>query len=1413
MMTSHISIDFNRIAPRCGGQREAFEELCCQLAHRTVAEGATFTRLHGAGGDGGIECFADSPDSNRVGWQAKCVFNIDSLLVQATGSLTTALRIHPALTRFVLCFPFDLTGPTGRRGRSGVEKFEAWREEQVLKAADQGRALEIEDWPASKLRSLLLDIDVSGGIRTYFFDETLLSPEWFADHLRAARATAGPRYTPELNVGTDVGKWFAAFGRTAEWSHEIENRLRDVGKGYARLCEAISRDSLDIARPNWPDSMREEAVPASDKMKRAIDACGALKELDNEEVYRYSLQLLEDVRSDLSSLETALAVDFEERHGPGMADSPGFRQFMAEYQVSFPAANLDAVRDASTAIRDLYDWLVGPQGSLAFCNAFVLSGGWGVGKTHAVLDAAFQRLEQQLHAVVVFGHQFGGEPDPWTRLAESLGLPVTLGKDGLLDALNAAAEASGRPLVLFIDAVNETRPLQYWHNRLAPLVEEVAGRPGLRICFTCRTPYIPYCLPDAHDLPVVEHPGFKGMEQIAATAFFSHYGLKPPVAPILQPELANPLYLRLVCDTLNARGLDRLPMGWSSTAQVIAAFLEEREKEFSREQSVNPGARIVTASLRGIARAIAESGQAGLSWSEATRVVWEAHPEAGTFRVVEWLIGANLLIEEASDASGRFPAESTVRPSFERFGDFLVASELMTQLGKVLRESAFHPGGRLYPLVKDSRAVEGNHGVLSALSVLIPEREAGRELPEFVTSDDVHAALNEIAVTSIPWRDPSSFSSASRDLVLEVITDQELYEIAMDNILSVAWRPSTIDATWLHELLGAIPLAQRDAYWCGYLHQSYEQSGPVRRLIDAAFDLPLDELDIDVAERWAIALLWFTAAADRRVKDWATRALIQVLIARAVVIPKLLARFLHLDDDEVRERLLLASYGALIISRDTNVTKRVTSTLQAVFRDGPQDFDNALIRDLIRCISELTAELNALPEGCDPQLTMQSIMSEWPLELPPEDQIEEWGDLIRFKPDEFLSDFYKYSMNCLRPWEHAFPREDMGKWIIQRVARDFGYEGSGCEHYDHDMLVKYGGGRGKPVWAERIGKKYTWVAMHHLASRLKDHVDRKRDSWEPDSLGTPLILLDERKLDPTLPPEPADGERTASWWITASADLEPTRQLSDEEWVAREEDVPALGKLLPVVERDGQNWRLLVSYPSWGQRSEDAEWNDPYRQVWMHIHSYLVQEQDLAVAYDCLHRRNFFGRWMPEGATWLYGFAGEYPWATPFNEEWHSRGGFGVNLPVVCQPSWNELAVEWEYDASQPRNYHMLTPARVFFSPSDLWWDGKSGYRLTGGRTVFRDPSMAEAGPTSLLVDADDLIERLKQLGLRLVWTLLGEKWILGGPSYRQTPRRIFSQIARLNEDGSLHVGERVFFYDYDQDAGPMSVQKTDETS
>ncbi len=183
-------------------------------------------------------------------------------------------------------------------------------------------------------------------------------------------------------------------------------------------------------------------------------------------------------------------------------------------------------------------------------------------------------------------------------------------------------------------------------------------------------------------------------------------------------------------------------------------------------------------------------------------------------------------------------------------------------------------------------------------------------------------------------------------------------------------------------------------------------------MIEAAFELSLSDIEVEIAKRWSILLLWFTAAANRRVKDWATRALVALFVYQPQIIPGILTRFLDCDDDAVRERALLSCYGALILTRDAEIARESANNTFCAFQVNPAAFNNALIRDHIRCIGELAEQLGALPEGCKPELiTTQPIPSEWPLEIPSDEQVKEWSEIVHFWPDEFVSDFSNTQWN------------------------------------------------------------------------------------------------------------------------------------------------------------------------------------------------------------------------------------------------------------------------------------------------------------------------------------------------------------------------------------------------------------------
>lgn len=579
-------IDFRKIAPRGGSVENAFEELCCQLASRTRAVGTKFERYRGDGGDGGVECRVIDSSGSSTGWQTKYVFDIDGLLRQADQSLQTALSVHADLACYVVCFPFDLTGTTARKGKSQTEKFDEWVRKAEASAKEKGRAVTIERRSAHDISGLLLANDPSGGMRHYFFSETTLSNQWFAEHVATAKLTAGPRYNREISLETPLSGWFSSFAGGIDWQVQLADHLDACRKEVAHIGELVETKAGNTMRPEWPAAIYEKGMKLVADSQSCIQSAEGLKNIPTEVALSNLQASVSRLIDDLTTVDRDLAADLDAAHGEGFADSKRFRSFMAEYPVSFPAANVDAVREARKTWRGFSEWLSSPTGFLAFRQVFVLSGRGGAGKTHSLCDIAQRRLGAGAYTCVAFGHQFCGEPDPWTRFAESLGLPLTLGRDGALDALNAAAECSGEKLVICVDAVNETTPRSYWFGRFAEFAMAVVSRTHLRLCVSCRTSFLPVCLPKEFANQAVEHKGFAGMEREACNAFFSHYHLEPPLVPVLQPELANPLYLKLVCETLKAKGLKQLPKGWYGITPVIRAFLAHKEEQFATEHSV-----------------------------------------------------------------------------------------------------------------------------------------------------------------------------------------------------------------------------------------------------------------------------------------------------------------------------------------------------------------------------------------------------------------------------------------------------------------------------------------------------------------------------------------------------------------------------------------------------------------------------------------------------------------------------------------------------------------------------------------------------------------------------------------------------------------------------------------------------------
>jgi len=868
----------------------------------------------------------------------------------------------------------------------------------------------------------------------------------------------------------------------------------------------------------------------------------------------------------------------------------------------------------------------------------------GVGKTHAIIDHALARLERQAPTLVFFGEDFRGG-NLWEVMARKLGLGA-MGRDELLGAFDAAAEASGALGVLFIDALNETPDRRVWCSWLPALVAQLKPYKHLKLCASCRSTYLEDVLASGLVLPEVEHNGFAGREQEATLRFFEHYGLERPAAPILQAEFSIPLFLHLVCRSLQTIGERRLPVGLQGITDIVNLLMRASNQQVAEAIDYDPREPRVQQAVQAVAQAMAEQGVRSLRWGEAKAMVDALYPStARASSLFDQLVRTNLLAVVTTVPTGLQEPAWFVRFSFERIADYLLVKHLLDGLAPEGLTAAFQPGGRFHFAVASPEAAQANRGLFEALAIHLPERY-GQELPEVVETPE--EVILPTSIEALVWRKPETVGTTAFRLLQRGLANLETFGLTFETLLTLSARPGhPLNAKYLHRLLGRFSLAHRDGFWSGFLHESYSAERSVHRHIDWALRGELEGLDPNAVYLWVLALAWCCAAADRRVRDRATRAMVRLLRSRPGLAPELIEDLGEINDDYVWERVLGACYVVVLLSRESQVIRDVAAaTWTVVFEAGRVPL-NALVRDHVRLILELALQASALPEGATPERFRPPYDSPFPIEYPTE-EVAPLKEQEAFQPLDLespLSDFatYKVEPKAIRP----FDQDPIGvrRWFLKEAAA-LGYPGpnASCARYDGYMTHKYGSGRARVGWAERIGKKYYWILLQRLVGQLSDHLEQTEfDEPVKQPSEPPLQGMALRDIDPTdIRGRTSTPER--EWYVSKAYTFDTRWDLTQQEWLSLD-DFPEPTDFFTAQGEKGVLWTPLHLSKRW-EASQDASEEERYprRSVALLLQSALVRKEHLADIELSLRQAEFnpdiYDLCMEE----YQGYLAEYPY-------------------------------------------------------------------------------------------------------------------------------------------------------------------------
>ena len=1363
--------DFKSLRQWDGSQHRAFEELCYQLRD-SPPEGAELVKTGSP--DGGLEWYLTLRNGLQWGWQAKFTFEIDKLQKLMEKSLKTVVEKRPKCRRLTFCIPFDLPdAPEPGKWKSARQKFEdrkrSWRDR--IPDADRVR---IELWSGGDLLQRLVDHSNQRGIEKFFWDREVFSTDWCARLMAKTAQEAGGRYSPELHIDLPVAFALEGLAQSEAYWQRFRASRGAVLK-VARYLEVSHYTGLGVTR-KW-----EGNVPSCVKPPDRLDRT----------------RLLEVTRAVQEAAGGAYQHDeaaTSERH-----------RSLQHY-----------LRRLLAALRDFEDLLESTATKATGHGALLLTGEAGQGKTHLFCDAGQRAVNAGRPAIVLLGGQFSGRR-VWSEIADRLGLGQ-VGSEVLIGAMQAAAEASNAPFLLLIDALNEAENPSAWQNELPGLLAEVARNPWISIGVSVRSTYREIVFPSdgLSNFAEVEHRGFSGRELEATEQFFNIFGLEQPGIPLLAPEFTNPLFLKLYCEGLKEMGLRALPAGKTYVSNVFNHYLKSKAGRISNRLELDPGARPVQAAIEAFCKALADANRDRLARDHATKVINEFAP--GRNQWPDTMLGA-LLSESVltadvawdSDSAGRV---EVIRFTYQRFADYRIGSALLDPLdGDPERLTEALADGE--PL--RNRLLEAPAGWIEALAVQMPE-QFGIELldaTEWRLGSFKRRQWDEAFVRSISARRPSAVTQRLGELLREVQQrSPNLIKLVLETILSVAPFPGhPLNADFLHKWLKRMQMPHRDVAWSIPTYFAFDYGGALDRLIRWAARGPYPGCSNEVVELAAVPIVWTFTSPNRRMRDYATKALSRLLSGHLSVLPSLIRRFNGVDDPYVIERLAVVSHGAVLCggSEAKNVAFNVAKELKRVALAEAQ-VPNIITRDAVRGTYEWCARHDLIDHNEYDQV-LPPYGSASPEEPRTKEELEEKydgeevdGHATKFPYSDLFSsifdmgDFGKYVIQpklasfsrCPlskpqpqidNPKRHAWtewPEELAQRWVFERVLSLSWTPGKFAE-FDRDRL-SYRAGRSahKP---ERFGKKYQWIALRELIARVADNF-HMTDGYDhqPVTYTGPWQFFG-RDIDPTLPPAPRvrndDDEFELSptfssdseiWWRPQGPRYRPDDSPAREGWATGIEDIPEFDSMVRRKDGSGTRWVVLHAHYQWDDEIPGDEEKDsrPRRQLWSQIYGWFVQpcDQDALVAY--LDRQSLMGRWMPEGREHTdAAYLGELPWASTTDEypdTWEEVRTHGGSEPmdIKVYPAWAEYY--WEgnvLDCSIDEGVKAWLPSPVLFKEGKLCWvSGTREWRTPNGASVAR--YFEEDSHAALLVREDWLKRTLRETGHSMVFGWLGEKQLIG---------------------------------------------------
>lgn len=951
-------LDFKSIHPFKTGQRNSFEEFVCQLARLEVfPKGATFKRVEGSGGDGGVEAYWTKPNGRKTAYQAKYFLSSGEVKWdQIDDSVYQALDSHPEIEKFVVALPCDLTDKSGvkRKGKTGWEHFDSHKKKWLEKA----KQLEIVDivfevWSESELLHKSKKRE-SEGLLEYFFGQTETSIDWFQQKCDEAISALDERFHPEDHVNIAVEELFSVISRTPKIKDHLQGLL---GKIQTYNLPEIELKKLEKHPPQELISCLKKALSELLLIKSSV----SLSPDSSWEIDEW----LNRVRT--------LSIANQE-----------LREWYWDYKSTLDEKNSEdyIIRSCIRNSNDLASYLsdlktfINSNYFLAENSGFaMIRGDAGSGKSHLLAKSLQNSLAQHYPAILILGQRLNSS-DIWAQISQTLGLTTGSSANKVLGILDSAGKAAGVRTLLLVDAINEGPGARYWSNELAAFLENIKRFSHVCCVISCRSEYFQFAVPKKllKASVVVDIHGFETPEEQlnASRIYLDRRGINRPSSPWLSSEFINPLFLRTVCLALYRNKQSEFPSGLSGTKKVLQYYLDSLgENITAREESSTSLVPRIARAVQSIAERMLKNRTDFVEVSECSELIDKHFSSKSPRSAADWLsvfLNNGILRKDPNPyAEDVFSDQEVVRFSFQRFQDFLMAEAALKKVESA--DLLFKQSGEVGFCINGNLLRWEWLGLIESLAVALPERfgiELVDSLPGGFDKWWESYGVMEAFAQSVMWREKSDDAFSNRTLELlnkYTANNPDRFELLIQISTSTAhpW-----NAWLITKNLKEKKLPERDAFWTDWVNAQSADDSYIGILIDWCRNGQGEHTKRQNQLLACLMLCWLFSSSNREIRDKATKALANVISQRPDIFPELLDIFSDVDDLYIQERLMASGFSACCLTPlDLESLKSYSQKVfELTFQHNSPPY-SVLLRDYALGIIELASYMSALHESVD----------------------------------------------------------------------------------------------------------------------------------------------------------------------------------------------------------------------------------------------------------------------------------------------------------------------------------------------------------------------------------------------------------------------------------------------------------------